>query len=321
MLDGDWVWEEDILNAAKALHPNSPFTRQPFAERPHDFANAVIRWLATFNLAPNQNDVEPDAAPIYLDAASLQIDESLSPQLADTMRRYQIATLEQRASLRINQRTSQANEERRRQLDQREAQLIPVMLERIQAAVAHAKQHATVMEQSLRRQVNNYNQTQNDALQTNNQAIAQILQVLEKNQDTIQALIKEIARLNEANITLQNQLATNAEAHQTQIETLTTQVGALQQQVVCLESSLRRVSEEHRSHVHIIDRGHYMIELNGFGPRITPTTVNDYPTKVTEGPLPKDRLYDTDSILYPNDYNRRKYGIETKNDDNGCKTQ
>ena len=169
ILDGDWVWEEDILNAAKALHPNSPFTRQPFAERPHDFANAVIRWLSTFNLAPNQNDVETDAAPIYLDAASLQIDESLSPQLADTMRRYQIATLEQRASLRINQRMSQANEERRRQLDQREAQLIPMMLDRIQAAVAHAQQHATVMKQSLRRQVNNYNQIrtqENQALQS-----------------------------------------------------------------------------------------------------------------------------------------------------------
>lgn len=164
-------------------------------------------------------------------------------------------------------------------------------------------------------------QTQNDALQTNNQAIAQILKALEENQKTIQTLIKEIARLNAANITLQNQLATNAEAHQTQIETLTTQVGALQQQVVCLENSLRYVSEEHRSHVHIIDRGHHVIELNGFGPRTTPTTVNDYPTKVTEGPLPKDRLYNTDRILYPNDYSRRKYGIETQNGYNDCKTQ
>src|SRR5271155_2118224 len=45
-------------------------------------------------------------------------------------------------------------------------------------------------------------QTQNQALQDNNQANAQILQTVERNQNTIQSVTQEIARLNAEIITL-----------------------------------------------------------------------------------------------------------------------
>ena len=119
-------------------------------------------------------------------------------------------------------------------------------------------------------------QTQNDALQTNNQANAQILQTLERNQNTTQTLTQEIARLNGIIVNLQNQLATNAQAHQVQIEALTTQLGALQQLVARLERDLTLAREDHRDHVHIVDRG------TVYNPPDHPGTYNNYPIKVTE---------------------------------------
>lgn len=134
-------------------------------------------------------------------------------------------------------------------------------------------------------------QTQNDALQANNQANSQILQTLERNQNTTQMMTQEIARLNADIVSLRNQLATNAQAHQTQIETLTTQLGALQQLVARLEYTLTSLQGVYNNHVHIIDRGHHVIEV-GYGPRKIPTPVNDYPIKITEGPRDKNNLYD-----------------------------
>ena len=51
--------------------------------------------------------------------------------------------------------------------------------------------------------------------------------------------------------------------------------------------SLRYVSEEHRTHVHIIDRGPHVIELNGFGPRKLQRRLMTIQPKSQKAPSPK----------------------------------
>ncbi len=73
-------------------------------------------------------------------------------------------------------------------------------------------------------------QAQNQALQANNAANAQLLQALEKIQAVFQVSVEEIARLNARIVTLEAQIKTSDQLHEQQMKALIDQVNAVQKQ-------------------------------------------------------------------------------------------
>lgn len=213
-LDGNWIWEEDLLNVAKALSPISPYTNQPFAERSHDFAKAIIRWIHSFSFIPapsanrsivpttNNNAIianQNNMPSICLDPSLMQIPENMPPQLVEMMRQYQLAAFQQLALLRQNERQSWEIAERSRELQQRTEQLIPMVRERIREGIEQAQQYAAELEQSLRNQVESYDQIrqqENQVLQSRLDVSTQRVQIVEGQNRQLGQRVSEVEASN-----------------------------------------------------------------------------------------------------------------------------
>ncbi len=205
MLDGEWVWEKEVLDTAKALSPISPFTGQPFAEIPHQFAKSLIEFIKSFTFVPLPPPPALQIVPAapngalalhqngsfaaHLDVSLMQMPQDLPPQLIMMMRNYQTAFFQQQALLRINERTSLELAERGRQVEQRAEQLIPMIRERIREGVEQAQRHAAAFEQSINNKVESYNQIrqqENQVVQSRLDVTEQRVQILDNKCDRLE---------------------------------------------------------------------------------------------------------------------------------------